>query len=135
MNPEEKSAYYRALGARDGKKTVQTHGREHMRELGKKGFQAALNSIGGQALAKVLGNSYREKFGHDPDPSKWKAKDPEKEKVRARARREYREITCVVCGAPAERHHIRGTEAGNDPSNIEGRCRTHHMETHRERRR
>lgn len=129
--------YYRKIGSLGGKRTVELHGREHMSEIGKAGFRATLRSVGGQVLAKILGESYQAKFGHPPDPEQWQEANPEKDKVRAQARRRYPTLRCSVCGKPATaRHHVRGVEAGNAPENIEGRCQDHHgREAHRARRR
>ena len=52
---------------------------------------------------------------------------------RTRAIRLYPEIgPCSECGTePAERHHVDGNTANNDPSNIEILCRVCHMKRHR----
>lgn len=38
-NDEEKRNYYRQLGSKGGRATVERHGRAHMQTIGKKGFE------------------------------------------------------------------------------------------------
>lgn len=58
----------------------------------------------------------------------WKGDDATIATGRDRARRWYPRQTCLVCGVPAERHHIDGNTLNNDPSNIAHLCRAHHQE-------
>jgi len=58
----------------------------------------------------------------------WKGGDISVRSGRTRAERTYPgQHNCVICGKKAERHHIDGNTANNEPQNIEMLCRRCHM--------
>jgi len=69
----------------------------------------------------------RKRFGED-HPA-WLGDDVSRKGGRTRALRKYPDIgPCRACGSPrAERHHVDGNTANNEPENIEALCRRCHM--------
>ena len=69
----------------------------------------------------------RKRFG--TDHPNWKGDAVSERAGRSRAIRRYPNIgPCIACGdTPAERHHINGNTADNEPDNIAIICRRCHM--------
>jgi hypothetical protein len=80
MTPEERSAYFKALGAKGGNATVAKYGTAHMQEIGVQGFNALADRVGSSYTAcrmiqgnkawpvlegkKIGGHSYSEYFAN-----------------------------------------------------------------------
>ena len=137
-DPEERRAYFIALGRAGGTATVAKYGKERMVALGKQGFAVTLGRYGGDVVWLLLRDSYLRKYPDRTGPRR-RATDAahENERLRAEARRLYPDPQpCADCGAlGTERDHIQGVLAGNGPENIAWRCdRCHAAKTRGERR-
>ena len=138
---DDRRAYYRALGSRGGRATVAKHGPDHMARIGRAGFAAAIESIGGVRLAAILGASYRAKFGRDFDIAR--AHNRAAARERAATRAAYPTLgRCESPGclnAATDRHHAAGIAAGHDRRVIGFLCgpchRAHHADLRAARRR
>lgn len=126
LSPEAqaaRAAHCRRIASLGGQATVKARGASWMSQIGKAGFQAALDLGYGEYLRTKLAPSYRAKFGRDPVVGRNKAGD----KARAQARRARPTLgTCQwpACTAPAtERHHVDGWKHGDDTT---GLCTAHH---------
>lgn len=143
ISPEERAAHCRRIASSGGRKTVEKHGAAWMSTIGKAGFRAALESIGGVELYKIIGGSYEAKFGRALDMRS--CRNAAAERQRADCRKAHPELgTCEwvycdeagelagCCGAPAEhRHHIEGLPAGHGRDNVKFYCAEHHRALHR----
>jgi hypothetical protein len=64
-----------------------------------------------------------------PNNYRWSGASVSAQGGRKRARRMYRADECTRCGVtPAERHHMDGNTANNEPANVEIVCRRCHMQ-------
>jgi len=126
LSPEAhaaRAAHCRKIASLGGQATVKARGASWMSEIGKLGFQAALDLGYGDYLLTKLAPSYRAKFGTDPVLGRNRAGDT----ARAQARRATPTLgTCQwpACTAPAsERHHVDGWKVSADTT---GLCAGHH---------
>jgi len=126
LSPEAhaaRAAHCRKIASLGGQATVKARGASWMSEIGKLGFQAALDLGYGDYLLTKLAPSYRAKFGTDPVLGRNRAGDT----ARAQARRATPTLgTCQwpACTAPAsERHHVDGWKVSTDTT---GLCAGHH---------
>jgi len=126
LSPEAhaaRAAHCRRIASLGGQATVKARGTSWMSEIGKLGFQAALDLGYGEYLLTKLAPSYRAKFGTDPVLGRNTAGDT----ARAHARRAT--PTLGACQWPActasasERHHIDGWKVSADTT---GLCSDHH---------
>jgi hypothetical protein len=117
-----------------GQATFAKYGREHFVELGKKGFAAAMESIGGLALYRHLAASYRAKYGREPRRILSREEYRARQRTRAAARDLYPSLDCEVCGEAAERHHTAGCDMPDANQYVTGLCRQHHLAEHRRQR-
>jgi len=135
--PEERRAYFAALGRAGGAATLERYGASHFAALGKQGFATTLGRYGGDFVWLLLRDSYLRKYPNRTDPHRRATQEArEKDRLRAEARRLYPDPQpCVACGAPGtQRDHIDGVPAGNGPENIAWRCdRCHAAKTRAER--
>jgi len=123
--PDERRAYFVALGRAGGTATYNKFGIDHMVELGRRGFSTTLERYGGDFVWRLLWRSYLQKFPDRSGPRRrTTAEVREKDRLRAQARRLYPDPqACAICGAPGqERHHIAGVPAGNNPDNVQWLC-------------
>jgi len=118
-----RAAHCRRIATLGGQATVKAKGTAWMSEIGKLGFQAALDLGYGKYLLTKLAPSYRAKFGRDPVLGCNKAGDT----ARAQARRATPTLGACQwpdCAAPAtERHHVDGWKHSDDTT---GLCTAHH---------
>lgn len=126
LSPEAhaaRAAHCRRIASLGGQATVKARGTSWMSQIGKAGFQAALDLGYGEYLLTKLAPSYYAKFGKEPTIGCNKAGDT----VRAQARRATPDTgPChwPNCTAPAtELHHIDGWKVSDDTT---GLCTTHH---------
>ncbi len=126
LSPEAQAArvaHCRRIASLGGQATVKARGTSWMSQIGKAGFQAALDLGYGEYLLTKLAPSYRAKFGRDPVVGRNKAGD----KARAQARRATPTLGACqwpACTAPAtERHHVDGWTVSDDTT---GLCTAHH---------
>jgi len=126
LSPEAhaaRAAHCRRIATLGGQATVKARGTSWMSEIGKLGFQAALDLGYGEYLLTKLAPSYRAKFGTDPVLGRNKAGDA----ARAQARRATPTLGACQwpdCTAPAtERHHIDGWKHSDATT---GLCTAHH---------
>jgi len=102
---------------------VKARGASWMSQIGKAGFQAALDLGYGEYLLTKLAPSYRAKFGTEPTLGRNTAGDT----ARAQARRATPTLGACqwpACAAPAtERHHVDGWTVSADTT---GLCTAHH---------
>ncbi len=126
LSPEAhaaRAAHCRKIASLGGQATVKARGASWMSEIGKLGFQAALDLGYGDYLLTKLAPSYREKFGCDPVLGRNKEGDA----ARAQARRATPTLGACqwpACTAPArERHHVDGWKHSTDTT---GLCTAHH---------
>ncbi len=126
LSPEAQAAravHCRRIASLGGQATVKARGTSWMSEIGKLGFQAALDLGYGEYLLTKLAPSYRAKFGRDPKLGRNMAGDT----ARAQARRATPTLgPCQWpdCAAPAtERHHIDGWQHSAATT---GLCTAHH---------
>jgi len=136
--PEERHAYFAALGRTGGAALLKKYGAGRMSELGRRGFAVTLGRYGGDFVWRLLRDSYLRKFPDRTGPLR-RTTDAarQKDRLRAEARRLYSDPQpCVDCGEPGvERDHVHGVLAGNEPDNVAWRCaRCHNRKTHTERR-
>ena len=126
LSPEAhaaRAAHCRRIATLGGQATVKARGTSWMSEIGKLGFQAALDLGYGEYLLTKLAPSYRAKFGTDPVLGRNKAGDT----ARAQARRTTPTLGACQwpdCAAPAtERHHVDGWKHSDETT---GLCTAHH---------
>ncbi len=126
LSPEAhaaRAAHCRRIASLGGQATVRARGTSWMSQIGKAGFQAALDLGYGEYLLTKLAPSYRAKFGTDPVVGRNKAGDT----ARAQARRATPTLGACqwpACTAPAtERHHVDGWKVSDDTT---GLCTAHH---------
>lgn len=135
--PEERHAYFVALGQAGGAATLRKFGRRHFVELGRRGFVVTIGRYGGDFVWRLLRDSYLRKYPDRDRPLRRTTDEArEKDRLRAEARRLYPEPKpCVVCDEPAtQRDHVHGVLAGNGPDNVQWRCdRCHDDKTRAER--
>jgi len=126
LSPEAhaaRAAHCRRIATLGGQATVKARGASWMSQIGKAGFQAALDLGYGEYLLTKLAPSYRAKFGKEPTLARNAAGD----KARAQARRAT--PTLGACQWPActalatERHHIDGWKVSDATT---GLCTAHH---------
>ncbi len=135
--PEERRAYFAALGRTGGAATLERYGASHFAALGKQGFATTLGRYGGDFVWRLLRDSYLRKYPDRTEP-RCRSTDEarEKDRLRAEARRLYPDPhPCADCGEPGtQRDHVRGVRAGNAPDNVAWRCdRCHAAKTRAER--
>jgi len=135
--PEERRAYFAALGRYGGTAVYKKYGRERMVALGKQGFATTLGRYGGDFVWRLLRDSYLRKYPDRTGPCRRSTNETrEKDRLRASARRLYPDPRpCANCGEPGtQRDHIHGVRAGNAPDNVAWRCdRCHAAKTRAER--
>ncbi len=126
LSPEAhaaRAAHCRRIASLGGQATVKARGTSWMSEIGKLGFQAALDLGYGEYLLTKLAPSYRAKFGTEPTLGRNTAGDT----ARAQARRATPTLGACQwpdCTAPAtERHHVDGWKVSADTT---GLCTAHH---------
>ncbi len=126
LSPEAhaaRAAHCRRIATLGGQATVKARGTSWMSEIGKLGFQAALDLGYGEYLLTKLAPSYRAKFGKEPTLGRNTAGDT----ARAQARRATPVLGACQwpdCTAPAtERHHIDGWKVSDETT---GLCAAHH---------
>lgn len=126
LSPEAhaaRAAHCRKIASLGGQATVKARGTSWMSEIGKRGFQAALDLGYGDYLLTKLAPTYRAKFGTEPTVGRNKEGD----KARAQARRATPTLGACQwpdCTAPArERHHVDGWKISADTT---GLCTAHH---------
>ncbi len=126
LSPEAhaaRAAHCRRIATLGGQATVKARGASWMSQIGKAGFQAALDLGYGEYLLTKLTPSYRAKFGRDPKLGRNMAGD----KARAQARRATPTLGACQwpdCAAPAtERHHVDGWQHSDATT---GLCTAHH---------
>ncbi len=126
LSPEAhaaRAAHCRRIATLGGQATVKARGTSWMSEIGKLGFQAALDLGYGEYLLTKLAPTYRAKFGTEPTVGRNKEGD----KARAQARRATPTLGACQwpdCTAPAsERHHVDGWKVSTDTT---GLCTAHH---------
>jgi hypothetical protein len=126
LSPEAhaaRAAHCRRIASLGGQATVKARGTSWMSEIGKLGFQAALDLGYGEYLLTKLAPSYRAKFGTEPTLGRNTAGDT----ARAQARRATPTLGVCQwpeCTAPAtERHHVDGWKVSADTT---GLCTAHH---------
>ena len=126
LSPEAhaaRAAHCRRIASLGGQATVKARGTSWMSEIGKLGFQAALDLGYGEYLLTKLAPSYRAKFGTEPTLGRNTAGDT----ARALARRATPTLGVCQwpeCTAPAtERHHVDGWTVSADTT---GLCTAHH---------
>ena len=118
-----RAAHCRRIASLGGQATVKARGTSWMSQIGKLGFQAALDLGYGEYLLTKLAPSYRAKFGTEPTLGRNTAGD----KARAQARRAT--PTLGVCQWPdcaahaTERHHVDGWKVSDATT---GLCAAHH---------
>ncbi len=136
--PEERRAYFAALGRSGGIATFKKLGASHFAAIGQAGFAVTLGRYGGDFVWRLLRDSYLRKFPERTGPLRRTTEEARvKDRLRARARRLYPDPhPCVDCGEPGvQRDHIRGVLAGNEPGNVAWRCACcHTLKTRAERR-
>ncbi len=136
-NPEQRRAYFAALGRAGGAATVAKYGTSHYAALGKQGFATTLGRYGGEFVWSLLRDSYLRKYPNHTAPRRRSTDEArEKDRLRAEARRLYPDPQpCADCGEPGtQRDHVRGVRAGNAPDNVAWRCdRCHAAKTRAER--
>lgn len=136
--PEERRAYFAALGRSGGIATYKKRGASHFAAIGQAGFAVTLGRYGGDFVWRLLRDSYLRKFPDRTGPLRRTTEEAHvKDRLRAQARRHYpKPQACVDCGEPGvERDHIRSVLAGNEPGNVAWRCvRCHGEKTRIERR-
>ena len=128
LSPEAhaaRAAHCRRIASLGGQALVKARGADYMSQIGKAGFQAALDRGYGAYLLTKLAPTYRAKFGTDPVVGRNKAGDT----ARAQARRATPTLGACqwpACTAPAtERHHVDGWKHSDDTT---GLCSDHHDE-------
>jgi len=124
-DPEERHAYFVALGRAGGAATRDKYSNTHFADLGKVGFAVTLGRYGGDFVWSLLRDSYVRKYPDRTGPRRrTTAEAREKDDLRAEARRLYPDPQpCADCGQPGtERDHIHGVLAGNTPDNVAWRC-------------
>ncbi len=135
--PEQRRAYFAALGRTGGAATLEKYGASHYAALGKQGFATTLGRYGGGFVWRLLRDSYLRKYPDRIGPCRRSTDEArEKDRLRAEARRLYPDPhSCVACGTPGtQRDHVRGVRAGNAPDNVAWRCdRCHAAKTRAER--
>ncbi len=126
LSPEAhaaRAAHCRRIASLGGQATVKARGTSWMSEIGKLGFQAALDLGYGEYLLTKLAPSYRAKFGTELTLGRNTAGDT----ARAQARRATPTLGVCQwpeCTAPAtERHHVDGWTVSADTT---GLCTAHH---------
>ena len=126
LSPEAhatRAAHCRRIAGLGGQATVKARGTSWMSQIGKAGFQAALDLGYGEYLLTKLAPSYRAKFGTEPTLGRNTAGD----KARAQARRATPTLGVCQwpdCAAPAtERHHVDGWKVSDATT---GLCAAHH---------
>ncbi len=123
LSPEAQAAHCRRIASLGGQATVKARGASWMSQIGKAGFQAALDLGYGEYLLTKLAPSYRAKFGTEPTLGRNTAGDT----ARAQARRATPTLGACQwpdCAAPAtERHHVDGWKVSADTT---GLCSAHH---------
>ena len=126
LSPEARAAraaHCRRIASLGGQATVKARGTSWMSEIGKLGFQAALDLGYGEYLLTKLAPSYRAKFGTEPTLGRNRAGDT----ARAQAHRATPTLGVCQwpdCAAPAtERHHVDGWTVSADTT---GLCTAHH---------
>jgi len=126
LSPEAhaaRAAHCRRIASLGGQATVKARGASWMSQIGKAGFQAALDLGYGEYLLMKLAPSYRAKFGTEPTLGRNTAGDT----ARAQARRATPVLGACQwpdCAAPAtERHHVDGWKVSADTT---GLCSAHH---------
>ncbi len=126
LSPEAhaaRAAHCRRIASLGGQATVKARGTSWMSEIGKLGFQAALDLGYGEYLLTKLAPSYRAKFGTELTLGRNTAGDT----ARAQARRATPTLGVCQwpeCTAPAtERHHVDGWKVSADTT---GLCTAHH---------
>ncbi len=126
LSPEAhaaRTAHCRRIASLGGQATVKARGTSWMSQIGKAGFQAALDLGYGEYLLTKLAHSYRAKFDTEPTLRRNTAGD----KARAQARRATPTLGACqwpACAAPAtERHHVDGWTVSVDTT---GLCSAHH---------
>ncbi len=136
--PEERRAYFAALGRSGGTATYEKRGASHFAAIGRIGFAVTLGRYGGDFVWRLLRDSYLRKFPDRPGPLRRTTEEAHvKDRLRAQARRHYPEPqACVDCGEPGvERDHVHGVLASNESGNVAWRCaRCHTLKTRAERR-
>ncbi len=135
--PEERRAYFAALGRAGGAAVYEKYGRERMVALGKQGFATTLGRYGSAFVWRLLRDSYLRKYPDRTGPRRRTTDEAhEKDHLRAEARRLYpNPHPCAVCGeSGTQRDHVRGVLAGNAPDNVVWRCdHCHAVKTRAER--
>ncbi len=136
-DPEERRAYFAALGRAGGTATLERYGASHFAALGKQGFATTLGRYGSDFVWCLLRDSYLRKYPDRTGPRRRSTDEArEKDRLRAEARRLYPDPRpCADCGEPGtQRDHLRGVFAGNAPDNVAWRCdRCHAAKTRAER--
>jgi len=130
-DPEERHAYFVALGRVGGAATRDKYSNSHFADLGKVGFAVTLGRYGGDFVWSLLRDSYLRKYPDRTGPRRrTTAEARDKDHLRAEARRLYPDPqSCADCGKPGtERDHIHGVLIGNAPDNVAWRCDDCHRE-------